>query len=324
MNFPRTDAVDYSASDLSPESGCTRLLVPPDCAGQRLDQVLARLFAAHSRSRLQTWLRAGRVRVDGLTVCETRHKLWGGERIDIDVMPDASRVAAQAEAIALAVVFEDEDILVVNKPAGLVVHPGSGNAAGTLLNALLHHAPALANLARAGIVHRLDKDTSGLLVVAKTPEAQTDLVRQLQARSVKRHYLALVHGDVAGSGTVDAPIGRHPTQRVKMAVVGGGREARTHYAVRQRYAAATLLECRLETGRTHQIRVHMASIAHPLVGDPTYGKRAGVAPVLAAFRRQALHAWRLQLLHPRVHQELAWEAPLPEDFATLLASLQAP
>ena len=328
MSFPQRNVPDYSApdsgaSDPSPTADSLRLLVPEDCAGLRLDQALARLLPEHSRSRLQAWMRQGRVRLDGVVVGENKRKLFGGERILIAPAPDPQQQTAKPEAIALAIVFEDEDILVLNKPAGLVVHPGSGNHAGTLLNALLHHAPHLARLARAGIVHRLDKETSGLLVVAKTELAQTDLVRQLQARSVRRHYLALVHGDLARGGKVDAPIGRHPTQRVKMAVVGGGREARTHYEVRSRFGVATLLECRLETGRTHQIRVHMASIGHPLVGDPTYGKRNAATPLLAAFRRQALHAWQLQLVHPRLRQELAWEAPLPEDFAQLLQTLQA-
>ncbi|HUW36213.1 MAG TPA: 23S rRNA pseudouridine(1911/1915/1917) synthase RluD [Rhodocyclaceae bacterium] len=301
-------------------------MAPAEYAGLRLDQTLARLLPEHSRSRLQGWLRAGRVRVEGVAVVDAKRKIWGGEQIEVEAVPDAAALEDVAEDIALTVVHEDADILVIDKPAGLVVHPGSGNRAGTLLNALLHHAPGLAAIPRAGIVHRLDKDTSGLLVVAKTLAAQTDLVRQLQARSVRRHYLALVHGKVLHGGTVDAPIGRHPTQRVKMAVVAGGREARTHYQVRERFAQATLLECRLETGRTHQIRVHLASIGHPLVGDPTYGRRgltrgAADAP-LSAFPRQALHAWRLALVHPGSGIELAWESPLPADFAELLAHLK--
>jgi len=220
------------------------------------------------------------------------------------------------------VLFEDADLIVIDKPAGLVVHPGNGNESGTLMNALLHHAPQLAAVPRAGIVHRLDKETSGLLVVAKTLPAQTDLVRQLQARTVKRHYLALALGRVERDGSVDAPIGRHPVQRVKMAVVRGGKDARTHYHVVERFERATLLECRLETGRTHQIRVHLASIGHPLAGDPVYGKTRSGDPRLDAFRRQALHAWRLALRHPRRGEEQAWESPLPADFATLLESLR--
>ncbi|MFA6444814.1 MAG: RluA family pseudouridine synthase, partial [Sterolibacterium sp.] len=255
------------------------------------------MLPQHSRSRLQAWLREGRIVVQGIPGADAKSKIWGGERIQVAAAADPRAEPDAAEDIALDIVHEDDDILVINKPAGLVVHPGSGNWQGTLLNALLHHAPQLAAVPRAGIVHRLDKETSGLLVVAKTLEAQTNLVRQLQARSVKRHYLALVHGAVERDGTVDAPIGRHPTQRIKMAVVaadgrGQGKEARTHYAVRERLVNASLLECRLETGRTHQIRVHMAAIKHPLVGDPVYGRRSGTAPLLSAFARQALHAWR--------------------------------
>ena len=320
MNARRSNPQDYSAS------APVRFVASADHAGLRLDQTLARLLPEHSRSRLQGWLRAGRIRVEGVAVIDAKRKIWGGEQIEVEAAPDADALEDVAEDIALAVVHEDEAILVIDKPAGLVVHPGSGNRAGTLLNALLHHAPALAAIPRAGIVHRLDKDTSGLLVVAKTPAAQTDLVRQLQARTVRRHYLALVHGRVPQGGTVDAPIGRHPTQRVKMAVVAGGREARTHYEVRERFDQATLLECRLETGRTHQIRVHMASLGHPLVGDPTYGRRgvvrgAGISP-LSAFPRQALHAARLALVHPGSGIELAWASPLPGDFAELLAQLR--
>jgi 23S rRNA pseudouridine1911/1915/1917 synthase len=235
----------------------------------------------------------------------------------------APTYAHAAEDIPLTIVFEDTALIVIDKPAGLVVHPGNGNASGTLMNDLLHDVPALAGIRRAGIVHRLDKETSGLLVGAKTRTAQTDLVRQLQARTVKRHYLALAHGKIGSAGMVDAPLGRHPVNRTKMAVVRkGGKEARTHYAVRARYAGCTLLECRLETGRTHQIRVHMANIGHPLVGDPTYGKAKSGDPTLDAFSRQALLAWRLALVHPESGEDMAWESPLPADFATLLEKLK--
>jgi len=331
MEIPQSNPDEYSASSAScfAESEC--FVVPADCAGLRLDQALARLLPRYSRSRLQVWLGDGRIRVAGVVSVDAKRKVWGGEKIEVAAAPDPRATAAEPEEIALSIVHEDQDILVIDKPAGLVVHPGSGNWRGTLLNALLHHAPRLAAIPRAGIVHRLDKQTSGLLVVAKTLEAQTDLVRQLQARTVKRHYLALVHGRMTGEGTVDAPIGRHPTQRVKMAVVAGsghGKEARTHYKVLEGFAEASLLECRLETGRTHQIRVHMASIKHPLVGDPVYGKRAAspgnASTLLSSMTRQALHAWRLGLLHPRTHQELVWETPLPEDFAKLLAALRTP
>ena len=233
-------------------------------------------------------------------------------------LADPRETPHAAESIALAVVYEDDALIVLDKPAGLVVHPGSGNWAGTMQNALLHHAPGLSAIPRAGIVHRLDKDTSGLLVVARTLQAQTDLVRQLQARTVRREYLALAVGDIAVGGTIDAPIGRHPARRTTMAVVATGKPARTHFEVVERFGGATLLRCRLETGRTHQIRVHLASRGHPLVGDPAYGKKGPVA-----FGRQALHAFRLGLVHPATRAGMAWEAPLPADFAALLAALQA-
>jgi 23S rRNA pseudouridine1911/1915/1917 synthase len=323
-------------ADYSPSPGTSRSAeVPSEWAGWRFDAVLAKLFPEHSRSRLQGWLKDGLIRLDGAEV-EAKRKVYGGERIEFTEAPvpfarDAAAgfaggitSADLAEDIALAVVFEDEALIVIDKPAGLVVHPGNGNASGTLLNALLHHAPQLAGIPRAGIVHRLDKDTSGLLVVAKTLTAQTDLVRQMQARSVRRHYLALALGTVERDGTVDAPLGRHAVQRTKMAIVrAGGKEARTHYAVLERFARATLLECRLETGRTHQIRVHLASIKHPLAGDPVYGKSKSGDARLDAFPRQALHAWKLALRHPATAGEMAWESPLPADFAQLLESLRA-
>jgi 23S rRNA pseudouridine1911/1915/1917 synthase len=301
--------------------------VPVDCAGMRFDQALARMFPEHSRSRLAAWVKDGQVRLDHAAV-DAKRKVWGGERVSLAPRPDARDAAAEAEAIGLDIVHEDAALLVLNKPAGLVVHPGSGNWQGTLLNGLLHHHPPLAGIPRAGIVHRLDKDTSGLLVVAKTLEAQTDLVRQLQARTMVRQYLALVHGAVARDGSVDAPIGRHQTQRTRMAVTEHGRAARTHYRVLQRFAAATLLECSLDTGRTHQIRVHMQSIGHPLVGDPVYraGARVGhgvAAGPLANFKRQALHAYRLGLVHPASGEPMQWEAPVPEDMRQLLRDLAA-
>ncbi len=319
METPNLDRADYSANASSVRP--IELDVPADCAGLRLDQALARLLPEHSRNRLAAWTKSGRVRLGGAAV-DPKHKVWGGERITVAPEPSAEDHARQAEDIPLTIVHEDDVILIINKPAGLVVHPGSGNWQGTMLNALLHHAPPLAAIPRAGIVHRLDKDTSGLLVVAKTLEAQTDLVRQLQARTVTRHYLALVQGRVTKEGTVDAPIGRHPVQRTKMAVVENGRPARTHYHVLESFAHATLLECALESGRTHQIRVHMAEIKHPLVGDPVYGPRAVKQALLTAFSRQALHAWRLALRHPKSGEEVGWEAPLPEDFAQLLAALR--
>ena len=311
--------------DYSPEDEAAlhhQLTIPADCAGLRLDQALARLFPSHSRSRLQGWLKAGRISLDGEQP-DAKFKVWGGESLEVDAAPPPEAVAEMPEDIPLAIVHEDEHILVLDKPVGLVVHPGSGNWSGTLLNALLHHAPQLAAVPRAGIVHRLDKDTSGLMVVAKTLEAQTDLVRQLQARTVRRHYLALVHGVVGGPGVVDAPIGRHPTQRTRMAVVGSGRAAVTRYLVREHFPRATLVECQLETGRTHQIRVHMARLGHPLVGDATYGLRRSGSALFDAFPRQALHAFRLGLLHPASGIEAVWESPPPDDFEALLAAARA-
>jgi 23S rRNA pseudouridine1911/1915/1917 synthase len=276
------------------------------------------LLPEFSRSRLQAWVRAGRVTIDG-GVAEPRRRMVGGELLEVSPERTAEESAQRPQAIPLAVVFEDDEILVVDKPAGLVVHPGSGNWEGTMLNALLHRVPHLAHVPRAGIVHRLDKDTSGLLVVAKTLESQTDLVRQLQSRTVTRQYLAVVQGLVPSDGFVEAAIGRHPVRRTRMAVVAGGRSARTDYSVRERFASTTLVECRLHTGRTHQIRVHMAHLGHPLLGDPVYGRAGAVSP---PFPRQALHAWRLGLLHPRSRAELHWQAPLPADIAALIEGLR--
>ena len=300
---------------------------PEEYAGMRLDQVLARLLPEYSRGRLQGWVAQEQVRVDG-AAATIKQKIWGGETIAVMPQSAPSEQPHEAEDIELDVVFEDGSILVVNKPAGLVVHPGSGNWEGTLLNALLHHAPPLSEIPRAGIVHRLDKDTSGLLVVAKTLTAQTALVRQLQARTVQREYYALVYGIVARNGTVDAAMGRHPTQRTKMAIVEDGKPAVTHYSVAERFPGCTLLRCKLETGRTHQIRVHLASIRHPLVGDSTYIKGAQkCAPqlraILAAFPRQALHATQLGLEHPETGEWMEWQAPLPEDMAQLLAEIRS-
>ena len=287
----------------------------------RFDQALARMFPEHSRSRLAAWVKQGLVTLDRERV-DAKRKVWGGESVALAPATESPEAAAEAEAIELHVVHEDAALLVLDKPAGLVVHPGNGNRDGTLLNGLLHHHPPLAGVPRAGIVHRLDKDTSGLLVVAKTLEAQTDLVRQLQARTVVRQYLALVHGVVARDGTVDAPIGRHQTQRTRMAVTEHGRAARTHYRVLERFVRATLLECSLDTGRTHQIRVHLQSIGHPLVGDPVYRTgRGSAAGALAGFRRQALHAFRLGLAHPAGGGHMQWESPLPVDMAELLGEL---
>lgn len=307
------EAPDYTLA------GVTRC-VPEFLAGSRLDRALAQMFPEHSRSRLQKWLHEGLVRLDS-HAAKPKQKIWGGERVEIFPQPDPSETAFRAERMALDIVHEDDAILVVNKPAGLVVHPGSGNWRGTLLNALLHHSANLAALPRAGIVHRLDKGTSGLLVVAKTLEAQTDLVRQLQARTVKRVYLAVVRGVVAAGGEVSAPLGRDPRSRTRMAVVRAGRPALTRYKVVKRFADATLLECSLATGRTHQIRVHMQSLDHPLLGDPVYGGTGRRGPQAAPIHRQALHAARLEFAHPVSGARQRFVAPLPEDLRALLDTL---
>jgi len=307
------------------------LVISTDLAGQRLDQALPRLLPDYSRSRLQDWIKDGLVQVDG-EAASARQKVWGGERVAVAPRPAAEESAFKAEEIALQVVYEDDYLLVIDKPAGLVVHPAAGNWQGTLLNALLHHAPQLSQIPRAGIVHRLDKDTSGLLVVAKTLPAQTDLVRQLQARTVKREYRAVVWGEVWQDSTVEAPVGRHPRERTRMAVVQGGKPAVTHYDVLERFAAHSYLRCRLETGRTHQIRVHMQSIGHPLVGDPVYGRKGifntanlpqELLAELKAFGRQALHAIRLGLIHPASGEPMEWTAELPADMKHLLEVLRA-
>src|SRR3954463_864323 len=301
-----------------------RVAVPEDCAGMRLDQALTRLMPEYSRNRLQEWIRAGYIKLDG-AVASAKTKVWGGETVLVAFQSIPSSTEHAAEAIPLTVVFEDGDILVIDKPAGLVMHPGSGNWSGTLLNAVLRHAPALASVPRAGIVHRLDKDTSGLLVVAKTIPAQVDLVKQLQARSVTREYIALVHGVVVQQGLVDAPIGRHPIHRTRMAVVARGKPAKTYYLPMVHGPYWSELRCRLESGRTHQIRVHMNSIGHPLIGDPVYGaskqKNAALPDAAQHFPRQALHAARLKLIHPDSGRDLCWESTLPADIVMLLRHL---
>jgi 23S rRNA pseudouridine1911/1915/1917 synthase len=298
-------------------------------AGLRLDQALPELFRDFSRSRLQQWVREGRVRVDG-AVRRGRDKVIGGEQVELDAVLERHDVVT-AEDLPLDVVYRDNSLLVIDKPPGLVVHPAAGNWAGTLQNALLSLDPTLAVLPRSGIVHRLDKDTSGLLVVARTPAAHKALVDALQTRAVKREYRAIVNGAPAAGGVVDAPIGRHPTARTRMAVVASGKHALTRYRVLERFRAHGHLQVNLETGRTHQIRVHLAHVGHPLVGDPVYGGRlrvpAGCTPALAdalrSFRRQALHAHRLGLPHPETGEWVEWESPLPADLRQLLEALAA-
>jgi 23S rRNA pseudouridine1911/1915/1917 synthase len=302
--------------------------VPAALSGSRLDAGLARLLPQHSRSRLRAWIEQGLARIDG-RVCRPRDLLLGGERIALDI-PQTAAVSTAAQAMELAVIHEDESILVIDKPAGLVVHPGAGNPDRTLLNALIACDPRLERVPRAGIVHRLDKNTSGLLVIARTPVAHTALVRQLAAREVQREYLALCVGLLRSGGIVDAPIARHRGDRTRMAVRAGGREARTHYRVVERFRGHTLLRVALETGRTHQIRVHLAHLKAPIAGDPVYGGRLrlprGATPelvaALSAYKRQALHAERLELTHPVTGKRVHWTAPVPADMQALLEVLR--
>ncbi len=303
--------------------------IPDEMAGMRLDQVLAELFGQYSRARLQKWIKQGDVVVNGGQM-RPRDKVLGGEDVIVTVkMEPETRFVAQP--IELDIVYEDEQILVINKPAGLVVHPAAGNPDGTMLNALLHHAPELAHVPRAGIVHRLDKETTGLLVVARTLEAQTALVVQLQAREFLREYETIVSGIMTAGGCVDTLMGRHPVQRKRMAVVHqSGKPAITHYRVLERFRAHTYASVRLETGRTHQIRVHMAHIHYPIVGDPVYGGRLKIPkqcseeliPLLRHFRRQALHARHLGIVHPTTGEAMAWTQPMPADMQLLLDSLR--
>lgn len=302
--------------------------VPFELGGQRLDQIAAQLFPEHSRSRLAGWIKDGRLTVDG-AVLRPRDIVHSGAQLVLEAEQEAQGEWL-AQDIELEIVYEDEHILVIDKPAGLVVHPAAGHQDGTLLNALLYHVPDIANVPRAGIVHRLDKDTTGLMVVAKTLESHTKLVAQLQARSVSRIYEAIVIGVITSGGTIDAPIGRHGVQRQKMAVVDAGKVAVSHYRVLERFRAHTHTRVKLETGRTHQIRVHMSHIGYPLVGDPVYGGRFRIPPVasqtlvqtLREFPRQALHARFLELDHPATGVRMKWESPLPEDFLWLLSLLR--
>ena len=301
--------------------------VPYQEGNKRLDQVAAKLFPDYSRSRLQQWIKDGQLLVNGKSV-RGRDKVVGGETLTLTAELEAEG-EREPEDIPLDIVYEDDDILVLNKPTNLVVHPAAGNRTGTLLNGLLFHCPDLINIPRAGIVHRLDKDTTGLMVVAKTLQVQTHLVAQLQDRSMGREYEAVVQGHMVAGGTVDEPIGRHGTQRTKMAVSPMGKEAVTHYRVLHKFPSHTYIRCKLETGRTHQIRVHMSHISHPLVGDATYAARTrlkkGVSPelreMLAKFPRQALHAKALTLIHPRTEEIMEWEIELPDDFVELLNTL---
>jgi len=307
-----------------------KLTVPQDLGGLRLDIALQRMLPEQSRSRLQAWIKQGLVTINDQTTT-AKSKVWGGERVDITPQAAPESSAFKAQDIALDIVYEDDHILVVSKPVGMVVHPAAGNWEGTLLNALLHYAPKLEELPRAGIVHRLDKDTSGLLVVAKTFAAQNSLVQQLQERTVKREYRAIVWGQIWHNGTVDQPIGRHPHARTKMAVTRTGRPSVTHYEVLERFAVNTYLRCVLESGRTHQIRVHMQHLKAPIVGDPVYGMR-NIIPLKAMtqtlrdalqnFNRQALHAIKLGLIHPETGKPMEWQIELADDMKILLEAMR--
>jgi 23S rRNA pseudouridine1911/1915/1917 synthase len=304
-------------------------VVPDGAAGRRFDAVLAELFPEFSRSRLAEWIKSGDALLDG-NPARPRDAVKGGEVVTLQAVQE-TQTHAVPQDIPLDVLYEDDQVFVIDKPAGLVVHPGAGNPDGTLVNALLHRDPALSVLPRAGIVHRLDKDTSGVMVVARTLEAQTSLVEQLSAREVHRQYLAIVVGALVSGGTANAPIDRHPRDRLKMAVREDGRDAVTHFRLRERFRSHTALECRLETGRTHQIRVHMAHLKHPIVGDPLYGgplklpkgATEELAAALRGFKRQALHAETLEFAHPVSGEPVRASAPVPADLKRLMDALRA-
>lgn len=303
-------------------------IIPDECAGFRLDQALAQLFSDYSRGQLTKWIKAGDVKVNN-KILRPKDSVIGGENVEINAEMEVVNDSWIAEAIQLDIVHEDQDLLIINKPAGMVVHPGAGNHEGTLVNALLHHSPELEAIPRAGIVHRIDKGTTGLLMIAKTLQAHNSLVSQLQERTVLREYQAIAMGVMTAGGTVDEPVGRHPVERKRMAVTGNGKPAVTHYRVEQRFRAHTHIRCKLETGRTHQIRVHMAHIRYPLLGDPAYGGRLrlpkgaseGFQQALQSFKRQALHAGLLGFVHPRTEQDVSWQIDMPEDMQTILTSL---
>jgi len=303
-------------------------VIPEEMSGKRLDQALAKLLPEHSRARLQGWIRDGYVLIDK-KIMRPRDKIQGGEQVEIQAEIEV-QISASPENIPLEIIFEDEYLIIINKPAGLIVHPGAGNPQHTLMNALLHHDQKLDQIPRAGIVHRLDKDTSGLLVIARTPQSHTSLVKQLQTRDMHREYVTIVSGVMTAGGTIDQPIGRHPKHRTRMAIVKNGRTAITHYRIIRKYRHHTQLQVNLETGRTHQIRVHMTWYHHPIIGDPVYGAKkqlvkgmdSNLANIVTAFPRQALHARAIQLLHPHSDELMTWEAPIPEDITELIDSLK--
>ncbi|KPV39169.1 hypothetical protein AN478_12900 [Thiohalorhabdus denitrificans] len=325
------EKVDTPEFPEQPARSPHRIQLPPAWRGERLDRALTRLFGGHSRAEIQEWLGSGRVELDGRRPA-AKTKVVGGEWVIVDPPePEPDTEQWLARPVPLDIRHCDDDLIVLAKGPGRVVHPAAGHHEDTLVNGLLYRFPELAEVERAGIVHRLDRDTSGLLVVARTPRARELLVKQFKAHAVDRRYLAVVQGEITSGGRVDAPLGRHPRHRTKFAVVEGGKRAVTHYRVEGRYRGATRIEARLETGRTHQVRVHMAHIGHPVLGDPLYGGKPRLPPgldeegraVVAAFRRQALHAGRLTLIHPISGQELTWEEPPPEDLQRLLTILEA-
>lgn len=304
------------------------LNIPDELGGLRLDQALAKLLPQFSRTQIQEWLKNSEITLDGQHP-KARDTVIGGENIIIHATQKAQPIYT-AQAISLDIIYEDEALIVINKPAGMVVHPAAGNNENTLLNALLHHIPHLENLPRAGIIHRLDKNTTGLLVIAKTPEALSNLSQQIRNRSASRVYQAIVCGVLTSGGTVDEPISRHPMQRKRMAVIDNGKPSVTHFRVIERYRAHTRIKVQLETGRTHQIRVHMAHIHYPVFGDPVYGGRLqipkGATPELITelrqFKRQALHAYELGLIHPVTKKQISWQAPIPDDMQQLINTLK--
>lgn len=307
--------------------------IPPELDEHRLDQALSKLFPQFSRSQLQSWIKAGQVTVDEKIKLRPRDKVSTDQQIELNADPSVlknKKESWEAQYIPLNIIYEDEALLLINKQAGLVVHPGAGTPDQTLVNALVHYAPELENVPRAGVIHRLDKGTTGLLVVARTLEAHHKLVKALQKREISRQYQAIVNRVMISGGTIEAPIGRHPTQRTKMAVTQAGREAITHYRIIERYRAHTRIQVKLETGRTHQIRVHLSHIHYPIIGDATYGKNVkppallseSLKKTLLHFKRPALHAYKLGLIHPITHQSMEWEAPLPDDMKELIRELQ--
>lgn len=304
--------------------------VPDEHAGKRLDQAVSGICPDYSRAQWQQWIKSGGVTVNGSIVDKTRHKVIAGDYITVNTIL-AEQGSWEAQPIPLDIIYEDEQLIIVNKPAGLVVHPGAGNPDKTLVNALRHYDESLVHIPRAGIIHRLDKETSGLLIVARTLESHHALTQALSQREIKREYQAIIHGTLISGGTINAPIDRHPTHRIKMAIQNSGRNAVTHYRLIEKFPHFTHIKCELESGRTHQIRVHMKHISHPLVGDPLYGYGSNIPGKLGPtlrdiarqFPRQALHAWRLTLTHPTTGDTLTAESPLPNDMAQLLTNIRS-